>query len=110
MTQIVINNYFVNNENANKEQKIYSVIVAHEAEVHENYLFTDKEKAIAKMNSIVESWKNGRKCNGFVIRKYSDYSCYRYPFTPQYETKLGYWYENGEWEYGNVELIECVLE
>lgn len=100
---VVINNYFTNNE-----QKIYSVIVAHEAEVHENYLFTDKGKAITKMKSIVENWKNGKKCDGFVIHKYSDGP--HCPFTPQYETKMGYWYENGEWEYGYVELVECVLE
>ena len=100
---VVINNYFTNNE-----QKIYSVIVTHEAEVHENYLFTDKEKAIAKMKSIVESWKNGRKQEDFAIHKYKDGP--HTDFTPQYRTKLGYWYENGEWEYGYVELVECVLE
>lgn len=105
---IVINNYFTNNENADKKQKVYSVIVTHESEVHENYLYTDRDKAIAKMKSVVEKWKNGMKQNGFAINEYRH--CNKANFTPQYKTKLGYWYENGEWEYGCVELVECVLE
>lgn len=108
---VVINNYFVGGENPLKGQKIYSVIVSHEAEAHENYLFTDREKAIAKMEEVVEKWKNGRKWGGnyeFEIHKYNEEK--RVDFTPQYKTKLGYWYNYGEWEYGYVELLECVLE
>lgn len=87
---------------------IYSVIVAHEAEVHENYLFTDKAKAIAKMEEVVERWRNGNKCGDFEITKYCDNR--QAGFTPQYKTKLGYWYQYGEWEYGCVEVIECELD
>lgn len=108
---VVINNYFVGGENSLKGQKIYSVIVSHEAEAHENYLFTNREKAIAKMEAVKNSWKHDR----VTIHKYRE--DYRGNFTPQYSTKLGYWYENdgcmsenGLWEYGYVELLECVLE
>ena len=87
---------------------IYSVIVSHEAEVHKNYLFTNKAKAIAKMEEVVERWRHGNKCGDFEITKYSDNR--QAGFTPQYKTKLGYWYQYGEWEYGCVELLECTLE
>lgn len=113
---VVINNYFVGGNNAPKGQKIYSVIVSHEAEAHENYLFTDREKAIAKMESVIQSWidKNETKeksiydKNVFEVHRYADGP--HTDFTPQYRTKLGAWYENGEWEYGYVEILECVLE
>lgn len=105
---VVINNYFVGGENPLKGQKIYSVIVSHEAEAHENYLFTDREKAIAKMEAVVEGWRKGEYGDKVSIHKYRDGS--RANFTPQYKTKLGYWYADGEWEYGYVELLECVLE
>lgn len=93
-------------------QKIYSVIVTHEAEVHENFLFTDKAKAVAKMEEIVEKWRNGTKHSEerFNIHKFNEDSCKKANFTPQYATKMGYGYQYGEWEYGYVELIECVVE
>lgn len=106
---VVINNYFAGN--TNNGVKVYSVIVSHEAEVHENYLYTDRAKAIAKMEEVKNSWKYDK----VSIHKYRD--DFRADFTPQYATKLGYWYENdgcivdnGLWEYGYVELVECVLE
>lgn len=105
---LVINNYF-NGGNTIKGLKVYSVIVSHQAEVHENYLYTDKEKAIAKMEEVKNSWFY----DDITIHKYHEEN--RGDFTPQYETKLGYWYENegdmtnGLWEYGCVEIIECVL-
>lgn len=92
------------------KQIIYSVIISHQAEVHENYLFTDIDKAIAKMKEVKNSWIH----DGVTIHKYSENN--RANFTPQYNTKLGYWYENdgdmsdGLWEYGYVELVECVLD
>lgn len=91
---------------------IYSVIISHEAEAHENYLYTSKDMAIAKMDEVVERWRDGRKCNEeeFKVIKYNDDLKTRANFTPQYKTKLGYWYQYGEWEYGCVELIECVLD
>ena len=105
---VVVNNYFAS---TNEEQKIYSVIVSHEAEVHENYLYTDRAKAIAKMEEIKKSWRWGDA----IIHKYREDS--KGDFTPQYATKLGYWYENcgyvcdnGLREYGCVEILECVLE
>lgn len=107
---VVINNYFTGNATANatKGQTIYSVVVTHEAEAHENYLYTDKEKALAKMEQIKASW----------VRKNVTIHPYREgintPFGHQYNTKLGCWYENDGckdlFEYGYVELIECVLE
>lgn len=106
---VVINNYFAGN--SNNGVKVYSVIVSHEAEVHENYLYTDRAKAIAKMEEIKNSWKYDK----VTIHKYREDN--KGNFTPQYATKLGYWYENdgymsvnGLWEYGYVELVECVLE
>jgi hypothetical protein len=105
---VVINNYFTGN--SNNGVKMYSVIVSHESEVHENYLYTDRAKAIAKMEEIRNSWEN----DSVTIHKYREN---RGHFTPQYATKLGYWYENngyvcknGLWEYGYVEVLECVLE
>ena len=91
---------------------IYSVIVSHEAEAHENYLFTDKANAIAKMEEVVEKWRNGGKYSeeAFSIHKFDEDRCKKANFTPQYATKMGYWYADGEWEYGSVELIECKLE
>lgn len=107
---VVINNIFTNTaDNAIKGLKVYSVIVSHQAEAHENYLFVDKESAIAKMEEVKNSWKHDE----VTIHKYSENMV---NFTPQYKTKLGYWYENdgdmsdGLWEYGYVELLECVLE
>lgn len=107
---VVINNIFTNTaDNAIKGLKVYSVIVSHQAEAHENYLFVDKESAIAKMEEVKNSWKHDE----VTIHKYSKNMA---NFTPQYKTKLGYWYENdgdmsdGLWEYGYVELLECVLE
>jgi hypothetical protein len=88
---------------------IYSVIISHNAEVHENYLFRDKGKAVAKMEEVKDSWVH----DDVTIHKYSDDMA---DFTPQYKTKSGYWYENdGDmsdrlWEYGYVELVECTLE
>jgi hypothetical protein len=92
-------------------QKIYSVIVTHEAEVHENFLFTNKEKAIAKMEEIKNEWiaKNEQE-KDFQIEKFDEKGCAKANFTPQYATKMGYGYQYGEWEYGYVELIECVVE
>lgn len=108
---VVINNIFTNTaDNAIKGLKVYSVIVSHQAEAHENYLFVNKESAIAKMEEVKNSWKHYK----VTIHKYRDTD--RADFTPQYKTKLGYWYENegdmsdGLWEYGYVELLECVLE
>jgi hypothetical protein len=105
---LVINNYF-NGGNTIKGLKVYSVIVSHQAETFENYLFTDKNKAIAKMEEVKNSWFY----DDIVIHKYDE----DLPnFTPQYKTKIGYSYENegdmanGLWEYGCVEIIECVLE
>lgn len=98
---VVVNNYFTE---TSKGIKVYSVVVSHEAEVHENYVYTDRDKAIAKMESVVEKWKN----SNFRIHKYREDD--RADFTPQYHTKMGYWYEDGDWEYGYVELVECVLE
>jgi hypothetical protein len=90
---------------------IYSVIISHEAEVHENYLFRDKGKAVEKMEEVKDSWVQ----DDVTIHKYRDDD--RADFTPQYKTKMGYWYENdgcicenGLWEYGYVELVECTLE
>lgn len=107
---VVINNIFTNTaDTAVKGLKVYSVIVSHQAEAHENYLFVDKESAIAKMEEVKNSWKHDE----VTIHKYSENMA---NFTPQYKTKLGYWYENdgdmsdGLWEYGYVELLECVLE
>ena len=97
----------INKQIKTMSKTIYSVIVSHEAEVHENYLFTDKAKAIAKMEEVVERWRNGEKGDNFEITKFSNRS--KANFTPQYKTKLGYWYQYGEWEYGYVELIECEL-
>lgn len=118
MTQtniIVVNNYFTS---ANNEQKIYSVVVSHEAEVHENYLYTDRAKAIAKMESVIQDWIEKDKVREKSIYDRNEFGVYRYEedidkradFTPQYKTKLGAWYEFGEWEYGYVEILECVLE
>lgn len=106
---VVINNYFAGN--TNNGVKVYSVIVSHEAEVHENYLYTDRAKAIAKMEEVKNSWKYDK----VTVHKYCE--DFKADFTPQYATKLGYWYDNdgcmgdnGLWEYGYVELVECVLE
>ena len=41
-------------------QTIFSVVVSHEAEVQNNYLFTDKEKALAKVEEIKSSWEKVR--------------------------------------------------
>lgn len=108
---VVINNIFTNTaDTADKGLKVYSVIVSHQAEAHENYLFVDKESAIAKMEEVKNSWKHDK----ITIYKYSEND--RADFTPQYKTKFGYWYENdgdmsdGLWEYGCVEILECVLE
>jgi hypothetical protein len=104
---VVINNYFVGGNNAPKGQKIYSVIVSHEAEVHENYLFTDKAKALAKMEEIRWSWENDKNDVDFEVFKYDENKLAN--FTPQFATKVGYWYQYGKWEYGSVEVVECVL-
>ena len=114
---VVINNFYSSNE-PSKGQKIYSVVVSHEAEVHENYLYTDKAKAIAKMEKVIQGWidtdikreKSIYDRNDFGVYRYTDDISKRAEFTPQYKTKLGAWYENGEWEYGYVEILECVLE
>ena len=105
---VVVNNYFAE---TNKGIKVYSVVVSHQAEVHENYLYTDRAKAIAKMEEVKNSWRD----DSVTIHKYRE--DLKADFTPQYATKLGYWYENdgcmgdnGLWEYGYVELVECVLE
>lgn len=108
---VVVNNYFAS---ANNGQKVYSVVVSHESEVHNNYLFTDRQKAIAKMEEIVQDWrdKDAKKGKGKIsINRYFDMDDYHIrAFGKQYGTKLGYWYGDGEYEYGNVELVECVLE
>lgn len=91
------------------KQIIYSVIISHQAEVHENYLYTDRAKAIAKMEEVKNSWVH----DDVTIHKYGGSMA---DFTPQYNTKVGYWYENdgdmsdGLWEYGYVEMLECVLD
>jgi hypothetical protein len=91
------------------KQIIYSVIISHQGEVHENYLFTDKGKAVAKMEEVKNSWIH----DDVTIHKYGGSMA---DFTPQYKTKVGYWYENdGDmsrvmWEYGCVDVIECVLD
>lgn len=102
------NNIAVVINNAPKGQKIYSVIVSHEADVHENYLFTDKAKALAKMEEIRQSWENDNKDIHFEVFKYNENKLAN--FTPQYATKVGYWYQYGKWEYGSIEVVECVLE
>jgi hypothetical protein len=89
--------------------KIYSVIVSHEGEIHSNYLFTDKASAIAKMEDIRRGWLGMKKINANEPLLVHEYSKKMSDFTAQYSTKLGYWYENGEWEYGSVDLIECTL-
>lgn len=93
------------------KQIIYSVIISHQAEVHENYLYTDRAKAIAKMEEVKNSWRY----DGVTIHVYRE-NCGA-NFTPQYNTKLGCWYENdgdvgenGLWEYGYVDVVECVLD
>lgn len=91
------------------KQIIYSVIIQHQAEAHENYLFRDKNEAVAKMEEVKNSWRY----KGVTIRKYGE----DLPdITPQYGSKIGYSYENdgdvgenGLWEYGCVEILECVL-
>lgn len=100
------------NNGSGNSVKVYSVIVTHEAEAHENFLYTDREKAIAKMEEIKNSWVY----DNVTIHKYKEDFDYTGMFTPQYATKLGYWYENsgdarcGLWEYGYVEMLECTLE
>lgn len=84
---------------------IYSVIVSHEAEIHENHLFTDKARAIAKMDEIVQSWRD----RGAEIHRLEMTPSQETAFGSQYGNKLGYWYESGVWEYGCVDLIECKL-
>jgi hypothetical protein len=93
-------------------KKIYSVIISHEADVHENYLFLDRAKAVAKMEKVVEGWRNGEKYRGegFSVHRFDEDRCRKANFTPQYATKMGYWYADGEWEYGSVELLECEIE
>ena len=94
-------------------QTIFSVVVSHEAEVQNNYLFTDKEKALAKVEEIKSSWE---KIEDVEIHKYKEVEDRPTCFGTQYKTKIGYWYENEGMgynnleEYGSVDLIECVLE
>lgn len=92
---------------------IYSVVVSHQAENHQNFLYTDKAKAVAKMEEIKASWK---KVNGIIIHPYEHEQIHIDLFGYQYGTKVGFWYENengGEnhmAEYGSVDVIECTLE
>lgn len=94
-------------------QTIFSVVVSHEAEVQNNYLFTDKEKALAKVEGIKSSWE---KIEDVEIHKYKEVEDRPTCFGTQYKTKIGYWYEydgmgyNNLAQYGSVDLIECVLE
>lgn len=93
---------------------IYSVIESHEAEVHHNWLFTDKEKALAKVEQVRSEWvtdseKEGKdRPRSMEIRPYD----IEYPttFGIQYNGKTGYWYMYGKYEYGSVEMMECDLD
>jgi hypothetical protein len=94
------------------EKTVYSVVISHEGEVHYNFLYVDKESALAKVEEVKKSWE----LNNVSINKYSmDETRVKF-FGVQYGTKQGYWYmnhshgDNSLYEYGSVDLIECVLE
>ena len=95
------------------KQIIYSVLLSHQAEVHNVWVYTDKAKAIAKMEDVKQSWGHDE----VTIHTYGENGAMASCFGKQYETKIGYWYENdgemgqnGLWEYGSVDLVECVLD
>lgn len=98
---------------------IYSVIVSHEAQIHNNYLFTDKDKALAKVEEIKEEWVRKNEEREEPLNEMATFGVYHFNpdcgyferlFGKQYAKSIGYWYENGEWEYGSVTLVECTLE
>ena len=99
--------------------KIYSVIVMHEAVVHNNYLFTDKDKALAKVEEIKQEWVCKNEVGNTPLKELAPFGvyyfeprlkCYERLFGTQYAGALGYWYENGEYEHGSVTLMECTLD
>lgn len=94
--------------------KVYSVILTHEAEVHNNWLYTDIENAKAKVESIKNEWvKNGSifdECFPFAIHEIKVDDGQTKHFGEQYAYQFGYWYENGEYEYGSITIVECDLD
>ena len=94
--------------------KVYSVILTHEAEIFNNWLFTDLEKAKAKVEEVKDKWvENGSNWGEnyefelHEIKSNDDnISC----FGEQYAHQFGYWYENGECEYGSITIVECDLD
>ena len=94
--------------------KVYSVILTHEAEVHNNWLYTDIEKAKAKVESIKDEWvRKGSsldECFPFAIHEIKSNEKHISCFGEQYAYQFGYWYENGDYEYGSITIVECELE
>ena len=93
--------------------KVYSVIVTHEAEVFNTCVFTDYDKAKAKVESIKAEWDKkygnhkgyqtkpiGSEMNESIIKS----------FGYQYASSFGYHYDNGRFEYGDVVLMETAIE
>lgn len=94
--------------------KVFSVIITHEAEVHHNWMFTDYEKAKAKVEAIKAEWdkKYGAnkhyEVNAFTPRGNDDYIVKTFGY--QYASQIGYRYTDGEYEYGEVVLMETPVE
>lgn len=93
--------------------KVYSVIVTHEAEVFNTWVFTDYDKAKAKVENIKAEWDkkhgNNKDYQTKPIVSNETESIIK-SFGHQYASAFGYHYDNGSFEYGDVVLMETAIE
>lgn len=99
----------------NMEKTIYSVIVSHEASIYENHLYTSLEEARAKVEEVLQYWKSRKHCTSRPLSVHPLFECgdrelAEKAWGHQYASQEGWWYEDGEWDYGSVVLMECTLD
>lgn len=87
--------------------KVYSVILTCEGEVIKNWIFTDREKALEKIENNKDAWA----LEGYIVHPINTKE--DHPYGTQYANAKGYWFEQntgGDWEYASIVIVESEVE